>query len=164
MKDLKSLLIGVMKMTWKPTFQRCCCGKLILCFRSHFEGTHLCSFFCKSNHSAFIIPPAQQSCWGVYWFHLVRLSVRDVGRSVVFSEDQLYWRQLTGIDGNYRSRKITARRWLHMSEQNAVHLASPDTYIKYAIQMSVCLSVHQSRIPCPLWSSYSSKIEFLVIF
>ena len=23
-----------------------------------------------------IIPPAQQSCWGVYWFHLVRPSVR----------------------------------------------------------------------------------------
>ena len=28
-----------------------------------------------------------------------------------------------------------------MSEQNAVHLASPDTYIKCAIQTSVCLSV-----------------------
>ena len=28
-----------------------------------------------------------------------------------------------------------------MSEQNTVHLASPDTYIKYAIQMSVCPSV-----------------------
>ena len=37
----------------------------------------------------------------------------DIGKSVVFSEDQLYWRQSTGIDGNYRSRKITARRWLH---------------------------------------------------
>ena len=37
----------------------------------------------------------------------------DIGRSVVFSEDQLYWRQSTRIDGNYRSRKITARRWLH---------------------------------------------------
>ena len=35
------------------------------------------------------------------------------GRSVVFSEDQLYWRLSTGIDGNYRSRKITERRWLH---------------------------------------------------
>ena len=44
--------------------------------------------------------------------------------------------------GNYRSRKITARRWLYKySEQNAVHLASPDTYIKRAIQMSVRLSV-----------------------
>ena len=37
----------------------------------------------------------------------------ETGRSVVFSEDKLYWRQSTGIDGNYRSRKITARRWLH---------------------------------------------------
>ena len=37
----------------------------------------------------------------------------NIGRSVVFSEDQLYWRQSTEIDGNYRSRKITARRWLH---------------------------------------------------
>ena len=37
----------------------------------------------------------------------------DIGRSVVFSEDQLYWRQSTGIDGNYRSRKITAKRWLY---------------------------------------------------
>ena len=27
-----------------------------------------------------------------------------------------------------------------MLEQNALHLASPDTYIKYAIQMSICLS------------------------
>ena len=25
---------------------------------------------------AFIIPPAQRSCWGVYWFHSVRPSVR----------------------------------------------------------------------------------------
>ena len=35
------------------------------------------------------------------------------GRSLVLLEDQLYWRQSTGFDGNYRSRKITARRWLH---------------------------------------------------
>ena len=37
----------------------------------------------------------------------------DAGRSMVLLEDQLYWRQWTGLDGNYRSRKITARRWLH---------------------------------------------------
>ena len=42
-----------------------------------------------------------------------------IGRSTVMLEDQgyfqkmLWWRQSTGIDGNYRSRKITARRWLH---------------------------------------------------
>ena len=55
------------------------------------------------------------------------------GRSKVLLENQLYWRQSTGLDGNYHSRKITARRWLHKySEQNAVHLASPDSYIKCA--------------------------------
>ena len=46
-----------------------------------------------------------------------------IGRSIAMLEDewkikgiirnQLYWRQATGLDGNYRSRKITARRWLH---------------------------------------------------
>ena len=41
-----------------------------------------------------------------YW------KINCVGRSVVLL-DQLYWRQSTSIDGNYRSRKITARRWLH---------------------------------------------------
>ena len=78
----------------------------------------------------FIIPPTQRSCWGVYWFHSVRPSVRPHGkltvlledllrcwkingRSMVLLEDQLYWRQSTGLDGNYRSRKITERRWLH---------------------------------------------------
>ena len=35
------------------------------------------------------------------------------GRSKVLLENQVYWRQSTGLDGNYRSRKITARRWLH---------------------------------------------------
>ena len=35
------------------------------------------------------------------------------GRSKVLLENQLYWRQSTGLDGNYRSRKITTRRWLH---------------------------------------------------
>ena len=35
------------------------------------------------------------------------------GRSNVLLENQLYWRQSTGLDGNYRSRKIAARRWLH---------------------------------------------------
>ena len=59
------------------------------------------------------------------------------GRSKVLLENLLYRRQSTGLDGNYRSRKITVRRWLYKySEQNAVHLASPDTYIKCAIQTS----------------------------
>ena len=28
------------------------------------------------SHTEVIIPPEQRSCWGVYWFHSVRLSVR----------------------------------------------------------------------------------------
>ena len=62
----------------------------------------------------------------------------DIGRSVIFSEDQLYWRQSTGIDGNYRSRKITARKWLHKyvgAECGASSLLY--TYIKCVIQTSV---------------------------
>ena len=30
----------------------------------------------KDNKNVIIIPPQQRSCWGVYWFHSVRLSVR----------------------------------------------------------------------------------------
>ena len=37
----------------------------------------------------------------------------NAGRSMVLIEDYLYWRQSTGLDGNYQSRKITTRRWLH---------------------------------------------------
>ena len=35
------------------------------------------------------------------------------GWSMVLLEEQLCWRQSTWLDGNYQSRKITARRWLH---------------------------------------------------
>ena len=34
--------------------------------------TFICSFHCYFV----IIPPEQRSCWGVYWFHSVRASVR----------------------------------------------------------------------------------------
>ena len=36
---------------------------------SHWLGTNL-------ESALLIIPPEQRSCWGVYWFHSVRLSVR----------------------------------------------------------------------------------------
>ena len=67
----------------------------------------------------------------------------NIGRSVVFSEDQLYWRQSTGIDGNYRSRKITARRWLH-KYVGAECGASSFTWYLYQmcntdVRLSVCL-------------------------
>ena len=43
------------------------------------------SCFHSSIHiiHSFIIPPEQRSCWGVYWFHSVRLSVRPSVRPSV---------------------------------------------------------------------------------
>ena len=80
-----------------------------------------------------------------------------VGSSVVLSEDQLYWRHSTGIDGNYRSRKITTRRWLHKCV-GAECGASSFTWCLYqicytdvhpsvhpSIRTSVCWFVCQSR-------------------
>ena len=69
------------------------------------------------------------------------------GRSMVLLEDQLYWRQSTGLDGNYRSRKITARRWLHKyvrAECGASSFTWYCNYIKYAIQTFVCPSVRHT--------------------
>ena len=84
----------------------------------------------------------------------------NIGRSVVFSEDQLYWRQSTGIDGNYRSRKITARRWLH-KYVGAECGASSFTWYLYQmcntdVRLSVCLSV----TPFSLCSSYRITMKF----
>ena len=67
------------------------------------------------------------------------------GRSKVLLENQLYWRQSTGLDGNYRSRKITARRWLH-KYVGAECGASSFTWYLYQmcntdVRLSVCLSV-----------------------
>ena len=74
----------------------------------------------------------------------------DIGRSVVFSEDQLYWRQSAGIDGNYRSRKITAKRWL-LKYVRAECGASSFTWYLYQmcntdVRLSVCLSVCPSHL------------------
>ena len=47
-----------------------------------------------------------------------------------------------------------------MSEQNAVHLASPDTYIKCVIQTSVRLSIHLG-FPTIIWkSNHSINFKF----
>ena len=115
----------------KASFQEWDGGQL---FSSLPCGHHMCVTICALNSNISFIyleynfdicqPNMQSSCHhviippsngGVYWFHSVRPSVcpSDVGRSVVILKDQLYWRQSSGIDGNYRSRKITTRRWLH---------------------------------------------------
>ena len=72
------------------------------------------------------------------------------GRSKVLLENQLYWRQSTGLDGNYRSRKITARRWLH-KYVGAECGASSFTWYLYQmcntdVRRSVCLSVCPSHL------------------
>ena len=45
-------------------------GKMILQLSYPNNGFHM------PGKTCFIIPPKQRSCWGVYWFHSVRLSVR----------------------------------------------------------------------------------------
>ena len=64
-----------------------------------------------------------------------------IGRPVVFSEDQLYWRQSTGIDGNYRSRKITARRWLHKYVRAECGASSFTWYLYQMCITDICPSV-----------------------
>ena len=66
----------------------------------------------------------------------------DAGISMVLLEDQLYWRQWTRLDGDYWSRKITARRWLH-KYVGAECSASSFTWYLYQIcntdvRLSVC--------------------------
>ena len=81
----------------------------------------------------------------------------NIGRSVVFSEDQLYWRQSTRIDGNYRSRKITARRWLH-KYVGAECRASSFTRCLYQMYNT---DVRPSEYPCALRVPRTSPHGFL---
>ena len=87
----------------------------------------------------------------------VRPSINwDVGRSVVFSEDQLHWRQSTGIDGNYRSRKITARRWLHKYVGGECGASSFTWYLYQICNKDVCATNHTcSVVPTVLVGSIS---------
>ena len=91
----------------------------------------------------------------------------DVGRSVVLL-DQLYWRQSTGIDRNYRSRKITARRWLH-KYVGAECSASSFTWYLYQIwdtgvRQSICLSDCGQNCVCSVSSTIlAGSISYLHI-
>ena len=76
----------------------------------------------------------------------------DAGRSMVLLEDQLYWRQSTGLDGNYRSRKITARRWLHKYVGAECGASSFTWYLYQICNTDVRLSV------CPSHLFYSVPI------
>ena len=56
------------------------------------------------NRRSIVLLEDQLYYWEIDWV---------VGRLRVLSEDQLYWRQSTGTDENYWSRKLTARWGLH---------------------------------------------------
>ena len=69
------------------------------------------------------------------------------GRSKVLLENQLYWRQSTGLDGNYRSRKITARRWLHKYVGAECGASSFTWYLYQMCNTDVRPSVRPERFP-----------------
>ena len=70
----------------------------------------------------------------------------DAGRSMVLLEDQLYWRQSTGLDVNYRSRKITARRRLHKYVGAECGAYSFTWYLYQICNTDVRLSVRPSHV------------------
>ena len=75
------------------------------------------------------------------------------GRSMVLLEDQLYWRQSTGLDGNYRSRKITARRWLHKYVGAECGASSFTRYLYQICNTDVRLSVWGQNCVCSVSST-----------
>ena len=91
------LCVDILVVIWKL-----CCVFLALTLTTTLESMK--KEFSKSigPHAVYFYTPAQRSCWGVYWFHSLRRSVR--------------------------------------------------------------LSIRPSRIPCPLWSTYSfGCIHFISI-
>ena len=75
----------------------------------------------------------------------------DVERSMVLLIDQLYWRQSTRTDGNYWTRKITARRWLHKYVGAECGASS---FTCFTICPSVCLShlFHNVHVIVSSWN------------
>ena len=93
--------------------------------------------------------PHNEVVGGILVSHRPSLRLSDAGRSMVLLEDQLCWRQSTGLDGIYRSRKITAGRWLNKYVR-AECGASSFTWYLYQICNT---DVRPSCIPCPLSSA-----------
>ena len=90
------------------------------------------------------------------------------GRSKVLLENQLYWRQSTGLDGNYRSRKITARRWLHKYVEAECGASSFTWYLYQMcntdVRLSVCLlyefCYYIQWIYFTIWKKEKKKYHF----
>ena len=72
-------------------------------------GVNNSQCFSYWNSNIFIIPPAQRSCWGVYWFHSVRPSVcpsvrPSVRPSVPHAVSALYHLQLWMVSFHIRHK------------------------------------------------------------
>ena len=65
-------IVGRCISSWSATVISSCISKVI---PKPSTATADCSKLSASAGDSFIIPPEQRSCWEVYWFHSVRLSV-----------------------------------------------------------------------------------------
>ena len=84
---------------------------------------------------------------------------------MVWLQDQLYWRQSTRTNGNYGSRKVTARRWLRRYVGAECRIWLHLIHIKYAIQMSVrpvIVRTLQPTIsnPVHIWYSTTTNLRY----
>ena len=77
------------KIYWNIFFYNRCCffpgaNELANCINAGIEVWTKWPSLCRQYFQYIFIPPTQQSCWGVYWFHSVRpfvcLSVRPASR------------------------------------------------------------------------------------
>ena len=85
---------GALVALYAATYPDCVEKLTLICPASKLSEVWLTIIFPRQN---VIIPPEQRSCWGVYWFHSVRPSVRLSVRS---HETPLLW-LVFGIVGNY---------------------------------------------------------------
>ena len=102
------------------------------------------------NDKELIIPFAQRSWTGVYWFHLVCLSETAINGSVVLGADESLWP--CGTPSWY-----TPLSWTILSEQNNLHLFLSQHICVFS-KMSVPLSVPLSVCGQNLVRSVSSTI------
>ena len=102
------------------------------------------------NDKELIIPFAQRSWSGVYWFHLVCLSETAINGSVVLGADESPWP--CGTPSWY-----TPLSWTILSEENNLHLFLSQLICVFS-KMSVPLSVPLSVCGQNLVRSVSSTI------
>ena len=121
----------------------------------------------------FYYTPTQQSCWGVYWFHSVCLSVyniisRHYKKSLIRSQIYHGYEELS-TDTNYPIWRRQERRSKYAVQLASWHIEpmhrnKPNiTYLLHGSWDQI-LQRRLSRILCPLCSTYSSGwIHFIFI-